>query len=98
VAAVLTRETLEAGVTEPRFKGRDFFDIWWLKSKGVEWNEEYLESLIGQTSPKQIRSALNTKIEQATQKQQLIKQDLLPFFSQPQFVTDFVTHLDQLRF
>jgi len=98
VATVLTRETLEAGVTEPRFKGRDFFDIWWLQSKGVEWNEKYLESLIGQTSPREIRSALNAKIEQAAQKQQFIKQDLLPFFSQPQFVTDFVTHLDQLRF
>jgi len=98
VAAVLSRETLEAGVTEPRFKGRDFFDIWWLQSKGVEWNEKYLESLIGQTSPKEIRSALNTKIEQAAKKQQLIKQDLLPFFSEPQFVIDFVTHLDQLRF
>lgn len=98
VAAILRRETWENGVIEPRFKGRDFFDIWWLKEKGVVWNSAYLRSLVELSSESVVVAALNDKITQAAARQQFIRQDLLPFFAQPEFVDDFVANLNQLRF
>ncbi len=98
IAAVLTRETMEGKEREPRFKGRDYFDIWWLKEKQIKWNARYLRSLIGDFSEIVIKERVNAKIREAVKRKVEIKTDLLPFFADPAFVEQFVKNLNKLQF
>ncbi len=98
LAAILTREKFEGKEKVARFKGRDYFDLWWLSEKGTQWNREYLKSLIGITSDEEIILGLNAKIQQATRRKGELKQDLFPFFQNPSFVDDVVNNLDTLSF
>lgn len=98
LTAILTRERMEGVKRVPRFKGRDYFDIWWLKEKGIQWNEEYLRSLVPVTSRKQLLSRLNAKIQEAAQRKKELKQDMLPFFENPSFVEDLVNNIGSLSF
>lgn len=98
VAAVLTREKMEGLKRESRFKGRDYFDIWWFKEKGVKWNARYLASLTGITSETTIRKTVNEKIREAGKRKNELRKDLLPFFADPHFVKQFVENLDKLSF
>jgi len=98
LTAILTREKFEGKARVARFKGRDYFDIWWLHEKGIQWNKEYLKSLTNISSDKELVSALNAKIQEAVQKKGELKQDLLPFFENPSFVEDVVNNLGQVSF
>ena len=97
LATIIQRQKTEGERRVPRFKGRDYFDIWWLHEKGVRWNTPYLQSLTGITSNEQLIVRINTKIKEAARRKQEIKQDLLPFFQNPHVVTDVVDHLDHLK-
>lgn len=98
IAAVLKREKTEGKERVARFKGRDFFDIWWLKEKNIMWNDRYLASLITISSDDEVKRKINAKILEAAQKKHELKADLLPFFENPRFVDDFINHLESLRF
>lgn len=97
IAAVLQRQKMEGGKRMPRFKGRDFFDIWWFQEKRIQWNKAYLQSLIGTSTESDIREKLNAKIREADKKKSELKADLLPFFENPRFVEDFIRHLSHLK-
>lgn len=98
LTAILTREKFEGKARVARFKGRDYFDIWWLHEKGIQWNKAYLKSLTEISSDKELVSQLNTKIQEAAQRKGELKQDLLPFFENPVFVEDVVNNIDKLTF
>jgi len=98
IAATLQREKQEGKEKTPRFKGRDFFDIWWLKEKNITWNSKYLRSLTNLSSEVKIREMINIKIQEAVKRKSELKADLLPFFENPAFVEDFVNNLDSFRF
>ena len=98
LAAILTREKFEGKERVPRFKGRDFFDIWWFHEKGIKWNSKYLASLIGTSSREELVSKINTKIQEAAKRKTELRQDLLPFFENPSFVENLVDNLDHLSF
>jgi predicted nucleotidyltransferase component of viral defense system len=98
INAILAREKFEGKEKMARFKGRDFFDIWWLKEKNVRWNVKYLTSILKINSEKEVISKLNDKIQEAAIRKQELKADLLPFFENPGFVEDFASNLDNLRF
>src|SRR3989344_6788155 len=46
LAAILLRESWEGKEKQPRFKGRDYFDICWLMQKKIRPNFLYLKSLV----------------------------------------------------
>lgn len=98
LAAILTREKNEGKEKMPRFKGRDYFDIWWLYEKGIKWNSEYLSSLIGAVSNEELAYRINAKIQDAAKRKTELRRDLLPFFENPSFVEDVVNNLDHLSF
>ncbi len=98
LAAILTREKFEGKERAPRFKGRDYFDIWWLYEKRIQWNEEYLKSLVQISSREELVSNINAKIQEAAKRKQELKQDLLPFFENSSFVEDLVNNIGSLTF
>lgn len=98
LTAILTRETFKGKDRVARFKGRDYFDIWWLHEKGIRWNEKYVQSLTKISTTKELLSQLNAKIQETAQRKAELKQDLLPFFENPSFVEDVVNNLDTLSF
>lgn len=96
IAAVLSRETFEGKEKQPRFKGRDYFDIFWLNEKGIKYNFDYLKTLINVRNEKELKDKLLKKIEEAKKKISDLKQDLLPFFAEKSFVENFVNNFDTL--
>ena len=98
LAAIIKREKWEGEEKVARFKGRDFFDIWWLKEKNITRNNKYLSSLTKISSEKEIKKLINTKMQEAVRKKNELKADLLPFFENPLFVENFVNNLESLRF
>jgi len=96
IAAILQRETWEGQVKIPRFKGRDFFDYFWLKQKGVKPNYKYLSSLISEDSKKAIENQIKKKIEKASQRRKELERDLQPFFIEQSFVKNFIQNLEKL--
>jgi len=98
ITAILKREKMAGKIKIPRFKGRDFFDIYWLKEKNVVWNSKYLSSLLNISSEREIKKKVNAKILEAVQRKSELKADLLPFFENPAFVEDFVKNLEQMKF
>jgi predicted nucleotidyltransferase component of viral defense system len=96
IAAVLSREHFEGKERVARFKGRDYFDIWWLHEKGIRWNQQYLTSLTHISSADKLVSLLNAKIQEGALRKAELKQDLLPFFENPAFVEDVINNLHTL--
>jgi len=98
LAAVLSRESWEGKEKQPRFKGRDYFDICWLMQKKIKPNIAYLKSLIDIKSDEELLEKFKNKFEAAIKKRLILKEDLLPFFSDTNFVDDFISNLDNLLF
>jgi len=98
LAAVLSRESWEGKEKQPRFKGRDYFDICWLMQKKIKPNIAYLKSLIDIKSDEELLEKFKNKFEAAIKKRLILKEDLLPFFSDTNFVDDFINNLDNLLF
>jgi len=96
IAAILSRETFEGKEKTPRFKGRDYFDIFWLKEKGIRYNFDYLKTLINIKNEEELKERLLKKFQEAKKKINFIKQDLFPFFSESIFVENFVINFDAL--
>lgn len=96
INAILTRERWQGNIKEPRFKGRDYFDIWWLKEKQSSINFPYLQSLINIRDKKTIIRLVNEKIQEAVKRKNDLKDDLLPFFEDTGFVDKFVENLSRL--
>lgn len=96
LAAVLLRESWEGKEKQPRFKGRDYFDICWLMQKKIRPNFFYLKSLIEVKSENKLLEMLKDKFQIAIKNKQILKEDLLPFFPEENFVNDFIDNLDNL--
>lgn len=97
IAAILTRETLDGKKQQPRFKGRDYFDLFWFCQKGVKLNYHYLLSLTGLSSRKEVEQKIQEKLEEAKRRKKDLELDLLPFFENQNFVRDFVENLEKLE-
>ena len=89
------RQVKDGGETKPRFKGRDFFDVYFLLQRGVTANYKYLSSITGIKSKGEIIEMYNSKIKLAIEKKQIIKADILPFFTDQNFVSVFVENMDK---
>ncbi|MBU0979042.1 MAG: nucleotidyl transferase AbiEii/AbiGii toxin family protein [Patescibacteria group bacterium] len=96
LAAILQRATLADGQLLPRFKGRDYYDLFWFLEKKVTPNWPYLFEITNYTSRANVLSGLKIKLTQAVKKKKTLKQDLLPFFADVGFVEKFVDNLDAL--
>ncbi len=96
IFAVLERWRFEGKNIEPRFKGRDYFDIFWLSGKGVKPNLKYLYSLVGFEDKRLLKNKIQEKINQAISKREMIRDDLIPFFHERKFVDDFIENFESL--
>lgn len=96
VSAILKREAFEGKVLKPRFKGRDYFDLFWFLERKVPLNYNYLFSLIGKSSKKEVLKRLKEKVKEAAKRKKELEKDLLPFFPDPAFVKDFSQNFDKL--
>ena len=94
IAAILGREAFVGKEMKPRFKGRDFFDIFWLNEKGIVPNLKYLNSLVGFGDEKRLAKMLKEKFEEARKSKIEIKRDILPFFYDKRFVDSFIDNFD----
>lgn len=94
IFAVLSRWRFQGKNIEPRFKGRDYFDIFWLSGKGIKPNLKYLYSLVGFKDKKLLKSKIQEKIDQALKKKEMIRDDLIPFFQERKFVDDFIENFE----
>ncbi|MFH1244579.1 MAG: nucleotidyl transferase AbiEii/AbiGii toxin family protein [bacterium] len=93
IAAIIKRETIEGTNLQPRTKGRDYYDlIWYLEKKTIP-NWDYLQEITGLDHGKALL-ALQTKVSEVNPK--IIEQDLLPFFSDQNFVKSFCQNLKEL--
>lgn len=96
ILAIIKRETWEGETKEPRFKGRDFFDFFWLLEKKVEPNFGYLESIAG-FSKTEATQRLRQKLLEAINRKEELKTDLQPFFLETAAVENFVNNLEALN-
>ena len=96
IAAILTRETREGESKIPRFKGRDFFDLFWFLEKKVPPNFDYLRSLTNLSKLDAIKQ-LKDKLKQAKKWKKEMKKELYFFFADPNFVENFINNFDQLE-
>ena len=96
IAAILTRETREGDERIPRFKGRDFFDLFWFIEKKVSPNFDYLRSLNNLAKLDAIKQ-LKEKLKQAKKWKKEMRKDLYFFFADSNFVENFINNFDQLE-
>ncbi len=96
LAAILSRESWEGKVREPRFKGRDYFDIFWLQEKGIRPNFDYLKEVLPLKSKDELRERLTKKLNEAKGKIDYLIQDLRPFFADQNFVENFAKNFPSL--
>lgn len=94
LSAILTREKWKGEKKEARFKGRDYFDIFWLSEKKIFPNLIYLKSILPLSFQKNIFSLVEKKLKEASRKKQELKKDLLPFFTDSQFVENFIDNFE----
>lgn len=95
ISAILQREKWEGKLKEARFKGRDYFDLWWFLEKKTKPNIKYLQSIL-KIDEKAIKTILLEKVNLAVKRKEELKNDLLPFFADSQFVNNFVNNLQGL--
>lgn len=98
IAAILSRETWEGKIKKPRFKGRDYFDIFWLQEKGFVPNFRYLITMLPYSSEIKIKKTLKIKLEEASKRREELRKDLSPFFEDQKFINDFISNFDQFAF
>lgn len=97
IAAILKREAFEADQLQPRFKGRDYFDLFWFFQKKASINYPYLSSLTGISDKEELKTALKKKIQEAQKKKGDLQRDLSPFLEDENFIADFINHLAKMR-
>lgn len=97
IVAVLTREKWEGKEKQPRFKGRDYFDIFWLKEKGFSPNFAYLFDVLKIQDRKKAVDLLEKKLNEASKRLVELKNDLLPFIEQQNFIDSFIKNFDLLK-
>lgn len=97
IAAILTREKWEGKERQPRFKGRDFFDIFWLRQQKVYPNFNYLFDVLKIKKKEEIIDLLNQKLTEGEKRIDELRNDLLPFFREQKFVEDFVRNFSLLK-
>jgi len=93
IAAILTRETIEGQIKQPRVKGRDYYDLIWFLEKGVTPNWPYLRQLTGLTKTKAL-DTIKTNIDNINSN--YLQTELSPYFSNPSFVRSFSQNLSNL--
>ena len=96
IAAILSRKSFEGKILKPRFKGRDYFDIFWLQGKGYRPNLKYLSTIIPYKSTLLLRRDLEEKLREAGLRKDILERDLKPFFSEQKFVKDFTDNFEML--
>jgi len=97
IGAILQRKTKDGEKTIPRFKGRDYYDLFWLIDRGVKPNFNRLFDLTSTKTKKEITESLLVRVNQAIKKKNILKDDLYPFFKNHKFVNNFVNNIDALR-
>lgn len=97
ISAILQRETRNGTKIKPRFKGRDYFDLFWLIDKGAKPNPKRLLEVTGYKNVKKIKRELIKKVSQAVDKKKILKDDLYPFFENKKFVDQFIKNLETLE-
>jgi len=97
IAAILLRERWQGNVKEARFKGRDYFDIFWLNSKNIKPNIDLLKSILDIRSCEEIALMLSEKFIEAGKRKLELKQDLIPYFSENEFVDQFIENFEILN-
>ena len=93
IAAIIKRETIEGTILQPRTKGRDYFDLIWYLEKKVIPNWDYLQEITN-LNHDEAMLALRSKVNNVDLT--LVKQDLLPFFADQNFVKTFCQNLKEL--
>jgi len=96
ILAVLSRETWEGKIKKSRFKGRDYFDLFWLQEKGYLPNLKYILSITRDKSKTVFKENLKEKLEEASKKKKELERDLMPFFEDQKFVKNFIVNFDLL--
>lgn len=97
IAAILIREKWEGKERQPRFKGRDFFDIFWLRQQKVFPNFNYLSEVLNIKDKKEIINLLEKKLNEGKKRLTELQNDLRPFFREQKFVEDFIKNYSQLK-
>lgn len=97
IAAILTREKWEGKEKQPRFKGRDYFDIFWLKEKRVSPNFAYLFDVLKIGDRKKVVDLLEKKLNEASKRLVELKSDLLPFIEEQNFIDSFIKNFALLK-
>ena len=93
ITAILTRNLLTGRENSQTIKGRDFYDLLWYLKKGVRVNLQLVREKLNE-SELDIAS-LNLRISEkvnlaCTKNKSNFKTDLIPFITNPGFVTDYV--------
>jgi len=94
IAAILSRSFFKGNKNQITFKGRDYFDLIWFLEKGVQLNLKRLKDIVGLKSEKEIFKRLDEKVKEV--KTTYLREDLLPLFSDSNFVDDFVKNFHNL--
>ncbi|HKK78328.1 MAG TPA: nucleotidyl transferase AbiEii/AbiGii toxin family protein [Phaeodactylibacter sp.] len=81
---LLLSQKLYAIVNRPRAKGRDYFDVVFLFSKGAKPNYRYLEAKIGAGTPEKTRTAVLDTLDQVDLA--YLAEDVKPFLFDPRDV------------
>lgn len=97
IVAILQRKRRENDKFVPRFKGRDYYDLFWLLDKGISPNLDRLLDLTSCENKKEVLENLLVKIDQVIKRKKILKQDLYPFFENPNFVDNFIKNIHMLK-
>jgi len=97
VFAILERKFMDGKKLKPRFKGRDYFDLFWFIEKKVKLNCKYFKALSGVDSGKVLIKKLNFKLKEAVKRKEEIKNDLFSFFRDRAFIENFGDNLEKMR-
>ena len=88
IMAILERQWFKGEDNAIDIKGRDFYDLYWYLSKGVEPDFVTLAKRFNIKNEKALKKILKQKIAQEVSSQKL-SYDLKNFFADQSFVTDF---------
>lgn len=94
IAAILQRTFRKGKKDSITFKGRDYFDLIWFLEKGVPPNFERVKDIVDIQKRKDILEKLDNRVEKV--KEEYLKEDLLPLFSDEKFINNFVKNFKNL--